>query len=132
MNAFNQINAIAAQACGIAPRAGWASHVTVAVEPKAPTPCADTAVEVAAAAIRSLRNFQRDVKAGHLVAAENDRKQAIELVSRALAGAWFAAFEERHGPAPVCSQCGLLEFDCSCDEHDGEDEDAPWFAEVVS
>lgn len=131
MNAFNQINSIAAEACGIAPRDGWASHITVAAEPKAPTPCADTAIEVAAAAIRTLRNFQRDMRDGHLVAAENDRKQAIELVSRALAGAWFAAFEEAYGPAPVCSQCGMIEpLDCVCDPA-GDDEE-PWFAEVVS
>ena len=92
-------------------------------------PHAETAVEVANAAIRVLRNFQRDVRSGALIAAEAERKQAVELVSRVLADAWFAAYEEAHGPAPICSWCGMIEsIDCKCPIDHGDDADDVPFA----
>lgn len=124
---FQTINALAAMACGIAPqREGWHSYDTVPApttvrEPLSPE--SDTAIEVANSAIKLLRLFQRDVRSGCLVAAEHDRKQAVELVSRALATAWFAAFEAQYGPAPICPWCGMVEsIDCRCPEDDGREE----------
>lgn len=116
---WNDTNAMAAAACGIAPRRGWPSVEVVSARPvpKPAVVCPEQqdCIDVANAAIRLLEHFRGDIERGSMVAARHSLRNAAEMVAR-LHTDWLETFRTLTGVKPeFCGHCGEPVECCECD-----------------